>query len=78
MSVKLVEFPVVPLTDIPARLRLLAEQIEDGEFDKVQNVAIAVENVETVRVVTFGRCDDPFRMSAVMNFAAGILVEPGE
>ena len=78
MSVKLVEFPVVPLTDIPARLRLLAEQIEDGEFDKVQNIAIAVENVETVRVVTFGHCDDPFRMSAVMNFAAGILVSPDE
>ena len=75
---RLLEFPVVPLIDIPGRLRLLAEQIEDGEFGEVQNVLCAVENEDEVRPVYFGACSDPFRIGGLFHFAAGIVMEPGE
>ena len=67
MTVRLVEFPVVPLTDIPARLRLLAEQIEDGEFGEVANVGVVVEGAEEPRVMALGADGDETR-------AMGLLV----
>lgn len=78
MSLKLLEFPVVPLTDIPARLRLLAEQIEDGEFGEVQNVTCAVETEEMIRPLSFGLCSDPIRLGGVFLFAATAIQSADE
>lgn len=63
---KLLEFPLVPLTDIPARLRLLAEQIEDGEFGNVQNIAIVIESDEAPRVLSIGADPDETRAMGLL------------
>ena len=59
---RLLEFPLVPLTDIPGRLRLLAEQIEDGEFGDVPNIVVAIEIAEDEpRVMAIGEEPDNTR-----------------
>jgi hypothetical protein len=70
MTVKLLEFPVVPLTDIPARLRLLAEQIEDGEFGDVASINVAVEADGVVTPLGFGESWDESRAMGLFMRAA--------
>lgn len=73
MPAKLLEFPVVPLTDIPARLRLLAEQIEDGEFGELTAFVGTLETADTVQTVGFGEQWDPMRVYGLLHFAASQL-----
>ena len=44
MTLKLIDFPDRPATqDIPSALRLLAAQIQAGEFDDVHNLAWVID-----------------------------------
>ena len=38
--VNLVEFPVVPLGDIPARMRKLADEIEAGDYGDIESASV--------------------------------------
>lgn len=69
----LLEFPLVPLTDIPARLRLLAEQIDDGELGDVTNIICVIETDETVRSLAIGQDGDQIRSIGLLHFAAANL-----
>lgn len=52
---KIVEFPRVPLGDIPSRLRRLADQIENLEIENVETVIclIPVDGAEP-RILIYG------------------------
>ena len=63
---KLLEFPLVPLTDIPARLRLLAKQIEDGDHGDVVTLLCVVETDDTLGTMVFGDSWCPYRTKGLM------------
>jgi len=52
-ALTLIEFPRMNLQDIPARLRRLADEVEQGMYGEVDSVAVAVSG-ETVIVLGFG------------------------
>lgn len=75
---KLLEFPLVPLTDIPARLRLLAEQIEDGDHGKAVTLICILETEETLNTMAFGDNWCPYRTKGLMFDAMVYLTSGGE
>ena len=78
MTVSLLEFPVVPLTDIPARLRLLAEQIEDGDLGDVRSLTVLAETDDTLTTMAFGHNWDAIRAQGLLFNAAVNLAVGGE
>ena len=76
MSVSLVEFPLVPLTDIPARL--LAEQIEDGEHGDALNLICILETETTLGTMAFGENGCPYRTKGLMFDAMMYLTRSGD
>lgn len=50
-----VDFPIsTPLTDVPGRLRKLAEQIETGEREALIAVVVLVDSKSETAVLGFG------------------------
>ena len=78
MTVSLVEFPLVPLTDIPARLRLLAEQIEDGDHGTAVTLICILETEDTLGTMAFGDNWCPYRTKGLMFDAMTYLTRDGE
>ena len=53
MSAQLFEVPTASLQDIPRVLRAIADEMEQGEYGKIQMVAVVAEE-ENGNVRTFG------------------------
>lgn len=54
---KLVEFPVTNLNDIPAKLREMAKWIEDGTFEKTTAAVVSLRTEDGIKVHCFGMAD---------------------
>lgn len=55
--VKLVEFPLTNLNDIPAKLRQMAQWIEDETLPETYAVVVACNTADGIKVHCFGMAD---------------------
>lgn len=53
-KLKVVEFPVVPLDDLPARLRKLADGIEKGEEGHIDNILVLAHDRNDPKLTMYG------------------------
>ena len=70
---KLLAFPRVAQADIPERLRLLASEIEEGEYGAVTNIIGIIETEDTVQTFAFGGQWDAIRIAGLMHLAINRL-----
>ena len=57
----LVEFPIVPLGDIPARMRKLADEIESGVYGDIESVSLLLpRSGDFPLIFGFGKADGEY------------------
>lgn len=61
------------LADVPRRLRLLAEQIEAGDYGRVLAAVVVLEQTEDVAAFAFGQGADVVRSAGLLHLGLGVL-----